>query len=164
MRPKLKKPVSFGCFDHLTLAARARTCAEEVRLNRALARDVSFGAAPLTLGGSGLALQGKGPVVDWMVRMRRLPADRMLDALIASHQTSLTEAEVAALLANLVQFYRRRRMAQLWRELSSAPALRASGQVAKPAPEGAVLPGIPLTPVTCELERRITPLPLETGA
>lgn len=46
---KLKKPVCFGYFDHRTVAARARACREELRLNRALAGDVYLGTVPLVL-------------------------------------------------------------------------------------------------------------------
>lgn len=104
---KLKKPVSFGYFDHRTLSARAKACAEEVRLNRALAGDVYIGTVPLVRVGGGLALGGVGAVVDWLVHMRRLPAGRMLDTLImATDQPSPTKAEMATVVEGLARFYR----------------------------------------------------------
>jgi uncharacterized protein len=103
---KLKKPVCFGYFDHRRLAARAHACAEEVRLNRALAADVYIQVIPLVLIGAELSLGGDGLVVDWLVQMRRLPETRMLDTIIATRQGP-TQAEVLAVSGHLAQFYRR---------------------------------------------------------
>jgi uncharacterized protein len=102
---KLKKPVSFGYFDHRTLAARAAACAEEVRLNRALAGNVYIGTVPVVRAGPRLALGGKGPVVDWLVHMRRLPAKRMLQGLIVARQGP-TVTEMTTVVALLARFYR----------------------------------------------------------
>jgi aminoglycoside phosphotransferase family enzyme len=80
---KLKKPV---CYDHLnfsSLAARQYYCEEEVRLNRRLAASVYLGVVRLAEDADGtLRLGGAGKVVDWLVKMVRLPADRMLDSAI----------------------------------------------------------------------------------
>lgn len=102
---KLKKPLQVGFSDCRSLAARHRACAAEVQLNRALAGDVYQDTVPLVQTPHGLALGGEGPVVDWLVRMRRLPGDRMLDALIAA-RAGPSEAALAALAARLAQFYR----------------------------------------------------------
>lgn len=153
---KLKKPVSFGYFDHRTLAARAAACAEEVRLNRALAGDVYLGTLPLVQVDAGLAIGKDGAVVDWLVQMRRLPADRMLDALITSRQPSPSEAEVAAVAAHLAQFYRQQQttpppaglyLAHLQREqaINSENLHQMAG----------FLPDIPLASVTTDLQDRI---------
>ena len=53
-------------------------------LNRRLAPDVYLGVGPLVVEPDrGLRLGGPGPAADWLVKMRRLPADRMLDRRIA---------------------------------------------------------------------------------
>jgi aminoglycoside phosphotransferase family enzyme len=102
---KLKKPVRYSYLDFRTLDARHHDCLEEVRLNRRLAGDVYLGAVPLTEGADGsLLVNGKGFVVDWLVHMKRLPAERMLDTLICAgglHPEALRT--VAELLAT---FYR----------------------------------------------------------
>ncbi|QGM99532.1 hypothetical protein F7D14_03735 [Methylocystis parvus] len=82
---KLKKPVRYPFLDFSTLADRERNCREELRLNRRLTTDVYLGVVALTAGEAGLALGGGGVVVDWLVEMRRLPRERMLDALICAH-------------------------------------------------------------------------------
>src|SRR5262249_4067578 len=82
---KLKKPVRYDFLDFSTREARRRDCEEELRLNRRLAPDVYYGIAPLTIDPQGgMRLAGAGETIDWLVRMRRLPADRMLDWAIAN--------------------------------------------------------------------------------
>ena len=153
---KLKKPVSFGYFDHRTLAARAWACAEEVRLNRALAGDVYIGTVPLVTVETHLALGGDGPVVDWLVHMRRLPADRMLDALIMARRAPPTEAEVAAMVAHLARFYRQQQWQPPPPGLYGAHLHREQAVNSKNLWQMArFLPDIPLAPVTSELEDRI---------
>ena len=98
---KMKKPVRMDLLDYSSLDARARICAEEVRLNRRLAPDVYLGTARLTREAPGcLAVDGIGETVDWLVVMRRLPDERMLDRAIGAGTVSAAEIEaVAALLA-----------------------------------------------------------------
>lgn len=101
---KLKKPVRYEYLDFSTPDLRRFNCEEEVRLNRRLAPDVYLGVVPLTLGPGGEPeIGGGGPVLDWLVWMRRLPADRMLDAAIAAG--TLRSEEVAQLAGLLGGFY-----------------------------------------------------------
>src|SRR6516164_9511002 len=77
---KLKKPLRGEGFDFSSPDSRRRNAAVEVRLNRRLACGVYVGVVPLTLeGGCDLAIAGKGVVIDWLVKMIRLPTGRMLD-------------------------------------------------------------------------------------
>lgn len=83
---KLKKPVRFPFLDFTTLSARENDCREEVRLNRRLAPEVYLGVVPLTVDKKGrLAVGGAGEVVDWLVEMRRLPDELMLDQALLRH-------------------------------------------------------------------------------
>lgn len=102
---KMKKPVRYDFLDLSTLALRQRNCEEEVRLNRRLAADVYLGTVPLVLDADGAAhLGGEGEVIEWLVKMRRLPAERMLDHMIRQHH--IAEADLDSLAALLVRFYR----------------------------------------------------------
>ncbi|MGQ7793515.1 hypothetical protein ACUN0C_13980 [Faunimonas sp. B44] len=102
---KLKKPVRNTFLDFSTLAAREANCREEVRLNRRLAGDVYRGVLPLTRSpDGGLQVGGDGHVVEWLVHMRRLPAEAMLDAVLRSGR--LTRAQVEAVGERLAAFYR----------------------------------------------------------
>ncbi len=101
---KLKKPVRTEYLDFSTPEARRKNCLREVHLNRRLAEDVYLGVAPLTIQPDGdLRLDGNGEPVDWLVQMRRLPANRMLDSLIAEHAVS--SQDVLNLASKLVDFY-----------------------------------------------------------
>src|SRR5213594_3477327 len=75
---KIKKPVNLGFLDFSTLDKRRHFCAEEVRLNRRLAPSVYLGVVPVAQDGQTLRLEGPGEVVDWAVKMERLPADATL--------------------------------------------------------------------------------------
>jgi uncharacterized protein len=101
---KLKKPVRYPFLDFTTLEARKANCREEVRLNRRLAPEVYLGVMALIVGADGrLAIKGEGEVVDWLVKMRRLPADRMLDRAITAG--TIGRQEVNAVARRLSQFY-----------------------------------------------------------
>jgi aminoglycoside phosphotransferase family enzyme len=101
---KLKKPVCYPYLDFSTVEARRRDCEEEVRLNRRLAAEVYLGVVPLVRDAEGrLSLSGKGEAVDWLVQMRRLPADRMLDYLLRSG--AVTPEEISRLARRLARFY-----------------------------------------------------------
>lgn len=85
---KLKKPVTFPFLDASTLALRRRWCGLELTLNRRLAPRVYLGLVPVVERTEGLGLGGRGPVVEWLVAMRRLPEARMLDQLVAKDRVS----------------------------------------------------------------------------
>lgn len=103
---KLKKPVRFPFLDFSTLHAREINCREELRLNRRLASPVYLGIVPLNLSAGGrLSLAGDGAVVDWLVVMRRLPADRMLDRMLIDGR--LDDRLIDDLCETLSDFYRR---------------------------------------------------------
>jgi aminoglycoside phosphotransferase family enzyme len=104
---KLKKPVRYDYLDFSTLAARKKSCEEEIRLNQRLAPDVYRGVVALTMNARGdIQVEGQGEVVDWLVKMRRLPAERMLDYLIR-HQ-ALEPVELHTVAERLAYFYRER--------------------------------------------------------
>ncbi len=101
---KLKKPVQYDFLDYTTLSARERACHEELRLNRRLAPDAYLGVVPIAASnGDGFLLGGSGPVVDWLVHMRRLPTELTLDAL--HRRGELTRQHIDRLAATLVHFY-----------------------------------------------------------
>jgi uncharacterized protein len=103
---KLKKPVRYDYLDFSTLGARKKNCEEELRLNRSLAPGVYLDVVPLARDAAGdTRVEGRGTVIDWLVKMRRLPAERMLDFLI--ERRDLRTAEVHAVAETLAYFYKR---------------------------------------------------------
>ena len=102
---KLKKPVRQSYLDFSTKTARRYYCAEEVRLNRRLTHDVYLGIVPLSAGADGrLRLGVDGTAIDWLVKMRRLPADRMLDFMIRAG--TVNADGVCDVVGALCRFYR----------------------------------------------------------
>ena len=90
---KLKKPVRTPFLDFSSIASRRRHCEAEVSLNRRLARGVYLDTVRLAADPAGkLQLGGKARVVDWLVKMRRLPAPVRLDVR-AAMSTGIGSAE-----------------------------------------------------------------------
>jgi len=103
---KLKKRVCLGYLDHRSLAARERACRAELSLNRALAGDVYREVVPVTREATGdIALGGAGEVIDWLLVMRRLPDERMLDIMLSGGALPGARA-IATLARKLASFYR----------------------------------------------------------
>jgi aminoglycoside phosphotransferase family enzyme len=108
---KLKKPVRHEFLDFSTLQLRAFYCREELRLNSRLAPGVYLDVLALQWHDGCFSLRpsrqlpAPGQTVDWLVLMRRLPAQHMLVRRIAAG--AVTAADIDALLGVLVDFYRR---------------------------------------------------------
>lgn len=102
---KMKKPAAYPLLDLRSVSDRHRNCLDEVRLNRRLAPDVYLGAVPLLLDHQGMIKvnghgDGRGTVIDWLVWMKRLPSECMLDRAIVSKSTTPTAlADIGSLLA-----------------------------------------------------------------
>lgn len=107
---KLKKPVRHRLFDFTTVQARERNAREELRLNRRLAPRIYLHLLALQWDGRAFSLvreqdlPAPGDTVEWLVAMQRLPAERMLDQIIA--RGALASHDEDALLDVLVPFYR----------------------------------------------------------
>jgi len=108
---KMKKPVRFPFLDFSTLELREHHCREELRLNRRLAPDVYLRLVAMQWRDGALSLvpeerlPARGATVEWLVEMRRLPREHMLDRRIADARVA--PAEIDALAATLAAFYRR---------------------------------------------------------
>jgi len=101
---KVKRPVNLGFLDFTTLERRRAACDAELRLNRRLASNVYLDVVPVTVDGSGVhQIAGEGAIVDWAVRMRRLPIERRADELLRGG--SLTPKHIDALAALIARFH-----------------------------------------------------------
>lgn len=102
---KLKKPVRNQALDFRTVEARRRYCEEEVRLNRRLAGDVYIGIVAMSIDALGhLQLGESGAIIDWLIKMRRLPTQHMLDYAIRN-KTVRTQ-DIRRMAIRLARFYR----------------------------------------------------------
>jgi len=78
---KLKRAVRFSFLDFSAVEQRRAACEAEVALNRRTAPDLYLGTAPVTDEDGGLAIDGNGPAVDWLVVMRRFDQDTLFSRL-----------------------------------------------------------------------------------
>ena len=102
---KLKKPIKYKFQDLSTIELRHKNCLEEVRLNQVLAKDIYLKVLPLVLGEDGkLHLEQEGQIVDWLIKMKRIPDEHMLDYAIKSHQVKEEQIKEAAKF--LADFYK----------------------------------------------------------
>ena len=124
---KLKKPVRFPFLDASTLALRKKFCRLELSLNRRLTSGVYLGIVPIVETPAGLQLgpstrpaqpgslgmasdeagrgrQRSGRIVEWLVKMRRLPEERMLDRLVA--QGRVRRSDMVRIGNRLVAFFK----------------------------------------------------------
>jgi uncharacterized protein len=104
---KVKKPVRLPFLDCSRLADRFHYCREEVRLNARLSPRVYLGVFAILERGDSFML---GPevhaahpdAVEYAVKMRRLPEDRMLDAMLAAGRVD--SATIRAIAARVAKF------------------------------------------------------------
>ena len=98
---KVKKPINLGYLDYTTLESRHYFCRQEIKLNRRLCPNVYLGVLPITSSSGTISIGGHGRVIDYMVKMRRLPEDRMMNVMLLKGQVRpKTMAEVANVLAD----------------------------------------------------------------
>ncbi|MGP8152868.1 MAG: AAA family ATPase [Smithella sp.] len=80
---KVKKPVNFDFLDFTNLEKRKFYCEEELRLNKRLAPDTYLDVVAISQDSQGNITSGKGvEIIDYAVRMKKLPPDRMLKTLL----------------------------------------------------------------------------------
>ena len=78
---KIKKPVNFGFVDFSTLALRKHACEEEIRINQRYSPEIYIELTKITGTASEPVIGGKGPILEFAVKMRRFPTDQTFDRL-----------------------------------------------------------------------------------
>jgi len=93
---KVKKPVNLGYLDYTTLEKRHFFCRQELELNKRLCPDVYLAVVPITMelrgakrGTNLIELDGQGEAIEYAVKMKQLPQDRMMDVLLPRGQVTL---------------------------------------------------------------------------
>ena len=88
---KIKKPVDLGFLNFTSIDRRRFYCNEEVRLNRRLCPEIYLGVVEVLESASGATFRGEGKVIDYAVKMKRLPEERMLDRMLAEGKVSASD-------------------------------------------------------------------------
>jgi len=127
---KIKKPVNLGYLDYTTLEKRHFFCRQELELNRRLCPDVYLAVVPITISLRGakrlrgeaeansetpryargklrnlLHVEGQGEAIEYAVKMKQLPQDRMMDVLLPRGQVTLEM--VARVAERLMSFHQK---------------------------------------------------------
>ncbi|MBN1366997.1 MAG: AAA family ATPase [Dehalococcoidales bacterium] len=98
---KVKKPVNLGYLDYTTLAQRKYFCEKEVELNRRLSPETYLGVVKITKSKGKYILGGSDEAIEYAVKMRYLPQDRMMNVLLEKEQVTPEMVEkVARILAD----------------------------------------------------------------
>ena len=85
---KVKKSVNLGYLDYTTEEKRQFYCQREVELNRRLCPEVYLKVVPITRNRGAISVEGGGKVIEHAVKMRRLPQEAMMNALLAENQVT----------------------------------------------------------------------------
>jgi aminoglycoside phosphotransferase family enzyme len=102
---KIKKPVNLGYLDYTTLEKRYFFCHQELELNRRLCPDAYLDVVPIVEEKGELRIEGRGEAIEYAVKMKQLPKDRMMDVLLPQGQVTLEM--VARVAEKLVGFHQK---------------------------------------------------------
>ena len=102
---KIKKPVNLGYLDYTTLEKRHFFCHQELELNRRLCPDAYLAVVPIVEEKGELRIEGRGKAIEYAVKMKQLPQDRMMDVLLPRGQ--VTREMVARVAEKLVSFHQK---------------------------------------------------------
>jgi aminoglycoside phosphotransferase family enzyme len=102
---KVKKPVDLGYLDYTTLEQRHFFCHQELELNRRLCPDAYLAVVPIVEEKDELRIEGQGKAIEYAVKMKQLPHNRMMDVLLPQGQ--VTREMIARVAERLVSFHRK---------------------------------------------------------
>lgn len=100
---KIKKPVDFGFLDFTTLEKRHHFCEQELLLNRRLCPEIYLDTVAITRTETGFAFDGTGEVVDYAVKMKKMPLKGMMADVIKGE--GISRSTIDSIVDILVPFY-----------------------------------------------------------
>jgi uncharacterized protein len=102
---KVKKAVDFGFLDFTSIEKRKHYCLEELRLNRRLAPETYRDVVAIFENPDGcLTLEAADRIIEYALRMKKLPQERMLKKLLDSGDAEPSMMDRIA--ARLADFHR----------------------------------------------------------
>ena len=115
---KIRKPVHFAFIDCSTPELRRELCESEVKLNRRLSPDVYLGVVTIVRAAGAYRLlenaqPGNPEAVEFAVKMRRLPEDRRLDAMISRDE--VTSKQIDSVASVIADFHARAPALHSWK-------------------------------------------------
>ena len=116
---KVKKPVDLGYLDYTTLEKRRFFCQQEIELNKRLCPEVYLEVVPIVSSRGQIRLGGEGDTIEYAVKMKQLPEERMMDRLLP--KDLVTEEMVMRVAEKLAAFHNKAR---------TSPEISAYGKLA----------------------------------
>ncbi|MDI6806283.1 MAG: hypothetical protein QMD14_00510 [Candidatus Aenigmarchaeota archaeon] len=96
---KVKKPVNFGFCNFSTLAKRKFFCYKELKINRQFS-DMYLEVVPINQFNNDIKIKGKGKTIEYAVKMRELPQERMMCKLLEKNRVrKQTIEEIAKIVS-----------------------------------------------------------------
>jgi aminoglycoside phosphotransferase family enzyme len=86
---KIKKPINLGYLDYTTLKNRLYYCNKEIELNKRLCPDSYLGVVSINNQQDIYSIGGPGRVIEYAVKMHRLPQQLMMDTLLDSGKVTI---------------------------------------------------------------------------
>jgi len=100
---KVKKEVNLGYLDYTTLEKRRFFCHQELDLNRRLCPGAYLAVVPIVEEKCGLRIEGQGEAIEYAVKMKQLPQNCMMDALLPKGQ--VTREMITTVAKKLSEFH-----------------------------------------------------------
>jgi aminoglycoside phosphotransferase family enzyme len=123
---KIKKTVDFGFLNFSTVDRRRFYCNEEVRLNRRLCPDIYLGVVEIRESESGANFRGEGNVIEYAVKMKRLPEELMLDRLLT--EDKVTDLDIRKIARAIAYFHLKAECGGAINEYGSVATIRRNWQ------------------------------------
>lgn len=121
---KIKKPVDLGFLDFTSLESRLLFCHEELRLNRRLAPHIYLDVVPVRASPSGVSIDGDGVIIDYAVKMSRLPEDLMMNRLL--EQKKVSTDQIRELAQQIAHFHQASAAGPIIAQYGTPAAVRAN--------------------------------------
>lgn len=87
---KIKKAVNFGFLDFSTLEKRCFFCEKELALNKRLCGDMYLDVVPITKSADKIRVNDEGEIVEYAVKMRRIPEEKIMTRLLEEEKVDKT--------------------------------------------------------------------------
>jgi len=120
---KVKKAVNLGFLDFTTLERRRFFCERELDLNRRLCGDMYLEVVPINKSSS-IRIKGEGEPVEYAVKMKRMPQEKMMSKLLEEHKVGMDLVDEIAEI--IVEFHSKVQANTRTREYKLDPIVEAN--------------------------------------